>query len=49
MEPQNLEMDSVEEKIMTALLVLSASTMLAVAVVIVVYASGLCRGKKGVL
>jgi hypothetical protein len=34
---------------MTALLVLSAPTMLAVAVVIVVHISGLCRGKKGVL
>jgi hypothetical protein len=34
---------------MTALLVLSAPTMLAVAVVIVVYISGLRRGKKGVL
>jgi len=30
---------------MTALLVLSAPTILAVAVVIVVYTSGLCRGK----
>jgi hypothetical protein len=34
---------------MTAILVLSAPTMLAVAVVIVVYISGLRRGKKGVL
>jgi hypothetical protein len=34
---------------MTALLVLSAPTMLAVAVVIFVYVSGLCRGKKGAL
>lgn len=34
---------------MNGLLVLSAPTMLAVAVVIVVYISGLCRGKKGVL
>lgn len=34
---------------MTALLVLSAPTMVAVTVVIVVYASGLCRGKKGIL
>ena len=34
---------------MTALLVLSAPTMLAVAVVIVVYTCNLCRGKKGAL
>jgi hypothetical protein len=34
---------------MTALLVLSAPTLLAIAVVIVVYVSGLCRGKKGVM
>ena len=31
------------------LAILSAPTMLTVAVVIVIYASGLCRGKKGTL